>query len=56
MEPMAGGYGARPYADGIDTGGLFCIPMGRIPDVGTSSAHGAGNGPGSCAIPAARPT
>jgi N-methylhydantoinase B len=30
---MAGGYGARPHADGIDTGGLFCIPMGRIPDV-----------------------
>jgi len=33
MEPMAGGYGARPHADGIDTGGLFCIPMGRVPDV-----------------------
>ncbi len=33
MEPMAGGYGARPQADGMDTGGLFCIPMGRIPDV-----------------------
>ena len=33
MEPMAGGYGARPHADGIDTGGLFCIPMGRMPDV-----------------------
>jgi len=33
MEPMAGGYGARPHTDGIDTGGLFCIPMGRIPDV-----------------------
>lgn len=32
MEPMAGGYGARPQADGMDTGGLFCIPMGRIPD------------------------
>ncbi|MCF8570416.1 hydantoinase B/oxoprolinase family protein [Gordonia sp. HY002] len=32
MEPMAGGYGARPIADGMDTGGLFCIPMGRIPD------------------------
>ncbi len=31
MEPMAGGYGARPTADGMDTGGLFCIPMGRIP-------------------------
>lgn len=33
MEPMAGGYGARPTQDGMDTGGLFCIPMGRIPDV-----------------------
>ncbi|MFB8004247.1 hydantoinase B/oxoprolinase family protein [Nocardia sp. NPDC056000] len=32
MEPMAGGYGGRPTADGIDTGGLFCIPMGRVPD------------------------
>jgi N-methylhydantoinase B len=32
MEPMAGGYGARPHADGMDTGGLFCIPMGRVPD------------------------
>ena len=33
MEPMAGGYGARPETDGMDTGGLFCIPMGRVPDV-----------------------
>jgi N-methylhydantoinase B len=33
MEPMAGGFGARPDVDGMDTGGLFCIPMGRIPDV-----------------------
>jgi N-methylhydantoinase B len=33
MEPMAGGYGAQVHADGMDTGGLFCIPMGRIPDV-----------------------
>jgi N-methylhydantoinase B len=33
MEPMSGGYGARPHADGMDTGGLFGIPMGRIPDV-----------------------
>src|SRR5258708_30932613 len=33
MEPMAGGCGAPPHADGIDAGGLFCIPMGRIPDV-----------------------
>jgi N-methylhydantoinase B len=30
---MAGGFGARPDVDGMDTGGLFCIPMGRIPDV-----------------------
>ncbi|MEU6696398.1 hydantoinase B/oxoprolinase family protein [Pseudonocardia sp. NPDC046786] len=33
MEPMAGGYGARPHADGVDTGGLLGIPMGRVPDV-----------------------
>ena len=33
MESMAGGYGARPASDGIDTGGLFCIPMGKVPDV-----------------------
>jgi N-methylhydantoinase B len=33
METMAGGYGARPHTDGMDTGGEFCIPMGRIPDV-----------------------
>ena len=33
MDPMAGGYGAQPEADGMDTGGLFCIPMGRVPDV-----------------------
>lgn len=33
MESMAGGYGARPASDGIDTGGLFCIPMGKLPDV-----------------------
>jgi N-methylhydantoinase B len=32
MEPMAGGYGARPNVDGMDTGGLLAIPMGRIPD------------------------
>ena len=31
-DAMAGGYGARPHVDGLDTGGLFCIPMGRIPD------------------------
>lgn len=33
MEVMAGGYGGRPGVDGMDTGGLACIPMGRIPDV-----------------------
>lgn len=33
MDSMAGGYGAKPSADGIDTGGLFCIPMGKAPDV-----------------------
>lgn len=32
MESVAGGYGARPARDGISTGGLFCIPMGRVPD------------------------
>ncbi|KAB2384825.1 hydantoinase B/oxoprolinase family protein [Actinomadura montaniterrae] len=33
MDPMAGGFGAAPDADGVDTGGLLCIPMGRSPDV-----------------------
>lgn len=33
MDVMAAGYGARPKTDGMDTGGLNCIPMGRIPDV-----------------------
>jgi N-methylhydantoinase B len=32
METVAGGYGARPSRDGINTGGSFCIPMGRVPD------------------------
>jgi N-methylhydantoinase B len=32
METVAGGYGARPAHDGINTGGSFCIPMGRVPD------------------------
>lgn len=32
METVAGGYGARPTHDGINTGGSFCIPMGRVPD------------------------
>ncbi|AIO36613.1 hydantoinase B/oxoprolinase family protein [Burkholderia cenocepacia] len=33
MEGLGGGYGARPNSDGISTGGNFCIPMGRMPDV-----------------------
>jgi N-methylhydantoinase B len=32
MESVAGGYGARAARDGINTGGNFCIPMGRVPD------------------------
>jgi N-methylhydantoinase B len=32
-DPMAGGFGARSDQDGVDTGGLACIPMGRTPDV-----------------------
>lgn len=32
-DPMAGGLGARPDSDGVDTGGLAMIPMGRVPDV-----------------------
>jgi N-methylhydantoinase B len=32
MDPMAGGFGARSYADGVDTGGMICIPKGRTPD------------------------
>lgn len=33
MDPMAGGLGAKPDTDGLDTGGLLGIPMGRVPDV-----------------------
>jgi len=33
MDPMLGGLGAKPDADGLDTGGLLGIPMGRVPDV-----------------------
>ncbi len=33
MDPMAGGLGAKPESDGLDTGGLLGIPMGRVPDV-----------------------
>ena len=32
-DSMAGGLGARTGADGVDTGGLACIPMGRVADV-----------------------
>lgn len=32
-DPMAGGMGARAELDGVDTGGLNCITMGRIADV-----------------------
>jgi N-methylhydantoinase B len=32
-DPMAGGMGARVDMDGVDTGGLACIPMGRVADV-----------------------
>jgi N-methylhydantoinase B len=33
MDPMAGGLGARIDRDGVDTGGLPGIVMGRAPDV-----------------------
>ncbi|MER6173846.1 hydantoinase B/oxoprolinase family protein [Streptosporangium sp. NPDC001681] len=32
-DTMASGYGAQTDADGVDTAGLFVIPMGRAPDV-----------------------
>ena len=32
MDAMAEGLGARTFADGVDTGGMICIPKGRIPD------------------------
>ncbi len=32
-DSMAGGMGARVDQDGVDTGGLNCIPMGRVADV-----------------------
>jgi len=32
-DSMAGGLGARVDGDGVDTGGLNCIPMGRVADV-----------------------
>ncbi|MBF6570579.1 MAG: hydantoinase B/oxoprolinase family protein [Candidatus Binataceae bacterium] len=33
MDPMAGGLGARAESDGVDTGGVLGIVMGRVPDV-----------------------
>jgi N-methylhydantoinase B len=32
IDSMAGGFGAKVDSDGIDTGGIFTIPMGRAPD------------------------
>lgn len=32
-DSMAGGLGARVDQDGVDTGGVNCIPMGRVADV-----------------------
>lgn len=32
LEPMAAGFGAKVDRDGVDTGGLPIIPMGRAPD------------------------
>lgn len=33
IDSMAGGFGAKVDRDGVDTGGIFTIPMGRAPDV-----------------------
>lgn len=33
MDPMAGGWGARSYQDGVDTGGLLSTPRGQAPNV-----------------------
>jgi N-methylhydantoinase B len=33
MDPMAAGLGARADSDGVDSGGVIGIVMGRIPDV-----------------------
>lgn len=33
MDAMAGGFGARTFADGVDTGGLLCTPSGQCPNV-----------------------
>lgn len=32
LEPMAAGFGAMVNRDGVDTGGLLPVPMGRAPD------------------------
>lgn len=32
-DSMAGGLGAKVDGDGVDTGGVNCIPMGRVADV-----------------------
>jgi N-methylhydantoinase B len=33
MDSMAGGFGARSFGDGVDTGGLLCTPSGQCPNV-----------------------
>jgi N-methylhydantoinase B len=33
MDPMAGGWGARSHADGINTAGIFAAPGGAAPNV-----------------------
>ncbi|MGG2200991.1 MULTISPECIES: hydantoinase B/oxoprolinase family protein [Paenibacillus] len=33
MDAMAGGFGARSFGDGVDTGGLLCTPSGQCPNV-----------------------
>lgn len=33
MDGMAGGLGARAFADGVDTGGILCTPSGQCPNV-----------------------
>lgn len=33
MDPMAGGWGAQSYQDGVDTGGLLSTPRGQAPNV-----------------------
>lgn len=32
-DSMGGGFGALSWRDGVDTGGVPCIPMGKMPDV-----------------------